>query len=258
MSKKIKLFQNVSAIILISLFTSACSHNGVKADAKSVANKDTYPDTYEGINRKIYGFNATVDGLILKPAAMAYKAAAPAFVEKGIGNFFSNLDDVGNAINNGLQFKFADALSDTERFVFNSTLGFAGLVDVASSAGLKKHDEDFGQTLAKWGVGSGPYVMLPFLGPSSVRDGFGKLTIDRATDPANYTDANIEMFITETLKKRSDLFSREAVLDDLSDDKYNAVKGIWIENRKFLVNDGKVDKNSESDLIDELESLDDI
>lgn len=250
--------QKLSAIFVLTLLTSACSNGGVNSDVTSVKKQDTYPDTYESINRKIYGFNTTVDGLLLKPAAMAYKAAAPAFVEKGIGNFFSNLDDVGNAINNGLQGKFADAGSDTERFIFNSTLGFAGLVDIASAAGLEKHDEDFGQTLAKWGVGSGPYVMLPFLGPSSVRDGFGKLSVDRFTDPANYSDANIELFITETLKKRSDLFSRESALDDLSDDKYSAIKGLWIDNRKFLVNDGKVDEKSGSDLIDELESLDDI
>lgn len=258
MIHKISLMQKFCAVLVLALLTSACSNNSVSSGAKSVNNKDTYPDTYEGFNRKIYGFNATVDGLLLKPAAMAYKAAAPAFVEKGIGNFFSNLDDVGNAINNGLQMKFADAANDTERFIFNSTLGFAGLVDVASAAGLEKHDEDFGQTLAKWGVGSGPYVMLPFLGPSSARDGFGKLTVDRFTDPANYSDANIEMFITETLKKRSDLFAQEGVLKDLSDDKYSAIKGIWVENRKFLVNDGKVDEDSGSDLIDELESLDDI
>jgi len=250
---KMNLIKKIIAVFVVTLFTSACSNHSANTETGSVKNQDTYPDSFEGFNRKVFAFNDTIDGLLLKPAATAYKAITP-----DLGNFLANFDDVGNVINNGLQMKFSDAASDTSRILINSTVGFAGLVDVASATGIEKHDEDFGQTLAKWGVGSGPYVMLPFLGPSSVRDGFGKLTIDRATDPANYSDANIEMFIVETLKKRSDLFAQESVLKDLSDDKYSAIKGIWVENRKFLVNDGKVDEDSGSDLIDELESLDDI
>jgi len=254
MTHKKNSIQTISAILFLSLFTSACSNTDINSghtDAKSV-------DKFEGLNRKIYAFNSGLDAVILKPAAKVYKAITPKPVDTTIGNFFSNLDDVGNIINNGLQGKFAAAGSDLERFVFNSTLGFGGLVDVASSVGLKKNDEDFGQTLAKWGVKSGPYVMLPFLGPSTVRDGFGRFTVDRATDPTTYSDANIELFIVDTVKTRSDLFSREEVLSDLSNDKYSAIRDVWIQNRNFLVNDGVSEGNSDSDLIDELESLDGI
>ena len=250
--------QKLSVIFVLAFLTSACSNNRVNSDANSVKSQDTYPDTFESINRKVFGFNNTLDGLLLKPAARAYKAVTPNSIDQNIGSFLSNLDDVGNVINNTLQFKFADAGSDIQRLIINSTLGFGGIADIASAMGLEKHDEDFGQTLAKWGVSSGPYVMLPLLGPSSVRDGIAKLSVDRVTDPANYSDINTELLVIETLKKRSDLFSREAVLNDLSDDKYSAIRGLWTDNRKFLINDGKIEEQSESDMIDELESLDDI
>lgn len=238
-----------SIISFIFIFLTACSNSN-----NSVSG--TTSDTYENINRKVFSFNEGVDHLLLKPVAKAYKLVTPKFVDKSIGNFFSNLDDVGNAINNTLQGKFADAASDTERFVFNSTLGFAGLVDIASATGLKKHDEDFGQTLAKWGVKSGPYVMLPFLGPSTVRDAAAKVSIDRFTDPAQYSDESISLLVLDTVKTRADLFAQEEIIKDLSDDKYSALRDVWLQNRMFLIRDGKVDESAESDLIDELESLD--
>jgi len=251
------IFRNsVYIFTSIFLFTTltACSHH--KTGSKLDTSVTTTPDTYEKINRKVFAFNEGVDHLVLKPAAMAYKAVTPKFVDKSIGNFFSNLDDVGNAINNLLQFKVKDAITDTERFVFNSTFGLAGLVDIASATGLEKHNEDFGQTLAKWGVKSGPYLVLPFFGPSTIRDGGAKLTVDRVTDPAFYSDEGAPLFVLETLKKRSDLFSEEEFLKTLSDDKYIALRDIWLQNRTALIRDGEADEEAGSDLIDELESLD--
>ena len=249
----------LSTILSVLLLLSACSNSnnntGANVVSSSQNNKKTV-DTFESVNRKIFSFNQGVDNLLLKPTAKVYKAVTPEFVDKSIGNFFSNLGDVGNAINNTLQGKFSDAASDTERFVFNSTFGFAGLVDVASATGIQKHDEDFGQTLAKWGVKSGPYVMLPFLGPSTVRDAAAKISVDRYTDPAHYSDENIALFIVETVKKRSDFFAEEEILNGLSTDKYSALRDIWLQNRKFLIRNGKADDSAASDLIDELESLD--
>jgi len=239
----------VSIISFVFLFATACSNS--KSDLATSSQ-----DTYENINRKIFSFNEGVDHLFLKPIAQAYKLVTPEFADKSIGNFFSNLDDIGNAINNTLQGKFKDAASDTERFVFNSTFGFAGLVDIASATGLQKHDEDFGQTLAKWGVQSGPYVMLPFLGPSTVRDAAARISIDRITDPAGYSDEKNSLFVLDTINKRSDLFAEEEVIKGLSDDKYSALRDLWLQNRMFLIRDGQVDESAESDLIDELESLD--
>ncbi len=244
-----------SANISILLLLTACSNTNNNVTSSSQNNKQTL-DTYENINRKVFSFNEGVDNLFLKPTAKAYKAVTPKFIDTSIGNFFSNLGDVGNAINNTLQGKFSDAASDTERFVFNSTFGFAGLIDIASAAGLQKHDEDFGQTLAKWGVKSGPYVMLPFLGPSTIRDASAKVSVDRYTDPAHYSDENIALFVVKTIKKRSDIFAEEEVVNSLSDDKYSALRDVWLQNRQFLIRDGKADESADSDLIDELESLD--
>ena len=255
-SRKSPLYK-ISTVLFVLLLLSACSNSSNSTNinvASSSQNKTA--DTFESVNRKIFSFNEGIDNLLLKPTAKAYKAVTPKFVDTSIGNFFSNLGDVGNAINNTLQGKFVDAASDTERFVFNSILGFAGLVDIASAAGIEKHDEDFGQTLAKWGVKSGPYVMLPLLGPSTVRDATAKLSVDRFTDPAHYSDENIALTIAEIVKKRSDFFAQEEVVKGLSDDTYSALRDIWLQNRNFLIRDGKTEQSKASDLIDELESLD--
>lgn len=251
-------FYKLSTILSVLLLISACSNSNQNKDADlaSSTKSATTPDSFIKVNRKIYAFNKGIDNILLKPVAKAYKAVTPKFVDTGIGNFFGNLGDVGNAINNTLQGKFGDAASDTERFIFNSTFGFAGLVDIASAAGIEKHDEDFGQTLAKWGVKSGPYVMLPFLGPSTIRDASAKVTVDRYTDPAHYSDENIALFVTEIVKKRSDFFAEEEAFKGLSNDEYSALRDVWLQNREFKIRDGKADKEAGSDLIDQLEMLD--
>ncbi len=127
-------------------------------------------DPYESYNRAMFNFNDTVDTYALKPVATAYKNVTPSFVQTGVNNFFGNLSDAWSAVNNLLQGKGQDGMSDVARFALNSTLGIVGLFDIASEAGLPKHKEDFGQTLGVWGVESGPYLVLPLLGPSTVRD----------------------------------------------------------------------------------------
>ncbi|HEX7987439.1 MAG TPA: VacJ family lipoprotein, partial [Duganella sp.] len=127
-------------------------------------------DPYESYNRAMFSFNDKVDTYALKPVATVYRDVTPSFVQTGVGNFFGNLGDAWTAVNNLLQGKGEAGMTDVTRFALNSTLGILGLFDIASEAGLQKHKEDFGQTLGTWGVSSGPYLMLPLLGPSTVRD----------------------------------------------------------------------------------------
>ncbi len=253
--------------LFVVMSLTACSQNKTTQSGGSIASNDGVTseesatrnvDSLEKFNRSIYSFNVSLDKYFLKPIAKGYKAVTPEFIDTSVTNFFSNLGDVGNAVNNLLQFKVDDAINDTERFVVNSTFGFAGLLDVASAAGLEKHDEDFGQTLARWGVGSGPYVMLPFLGPSTVRDAGAKFTVDRLTDVTNYSDDSLYYFALDVLDGRADLLNEEKAFENLSDDQYIAIRDAWLQRRDYLITDGKSSKDSASDLIDQLESLDDL
>ncbi len=251
----------ISAALFALMLLTACSNissvqnNGSNSFDQSNQNDTVTRDSLEKYNRYVFIFNAGLDNLFFKSAAMAYKAVTPRFVDNSTRNFFRNLDDVSNAINNLLQLKVDDAINDTERFVFNSTFGMVGLFDVASEAGLEKHEEDFGQTLAHWGVGSGSYVMLPFLGPSTVRDAIAKLSVDRFTNPTYYSDEDFSFFIVERLNKRAGFLKQEGAFKELSDDQYSALRDAWLQRRDYLIRDGKDDQNSSSDLIDELESL---
>lgn len=261
-----KITQNVFLSLILLMSLTACSQNktqanGVESSSAGVtsdANNSSNIDSFEKFNRSIYSFNVGLDKHFLKPVAKGYKAVTPDFVDTSVTNIFSNLGDVGNAINNLLQFKVSDAINDTERFVFNSTFGFAGLLDVASAAGLEKHNEDFGQTLARWGVGSGPYVMLPFFGPSTIRDAGAKFTVDRVTDLTNYSDESLYYMALELIDKRADLLNEERAFENISNDQYIAIRDAWLQRRDYLITDGKSSKNSASDLIDRLESLDDL
>lgn len=254
--KKRSLYE-FCAVLSFLLLLTGCSNSNVKTDSKvaSTNQKTKNIDPYQNFNRKVYAFNIGVDKLLLKPVAKAYKVIAPKAVDDSIGNVFANLGDVGNTINNVLQGKFSHAANDAGRFLVNSTIGLAGLIDIASPSGFDKHDEDFGQTLAKWGMKSGPYVMLPLLGPSTIRDASAKLTVDRFTDPAHYHNESIALTGLKVIKKRTDFFAEEEILKDLSNDQYSALRDIWLQNRKFLIRDGKTDKSAASDLINELESL---
>src|SRR5450830_1572514 len=152
----------------------------LSACASTTANNPA--DPFEGYNRAMFKFNDTVDTYALKPAATAYKKVLPTFVQTGVSNFFGNLADAWTGVNNLLQGKGRDGVSDIGRVALNTTVGLLGLFDVASEAGLRKHNEDFGQTLGVWGVPSGPYLMLPLLGPSTIRD-TAALPADMWADP---------------------------------------------------------------------------
>ena len=254
-----KITTKGTLFLTLSLFLVACSQSKYPNSASEVGSDTSASniDRFEGANRRIYKFNGGLDKYLVKPVATAYKKITPGVVDTGVTNFFSNLGDVGNAVNNLLQFKPGPALIDTNRVLFNSTIGLGGLIDVASALGMEKHDEDFGQTLAHWGVKSGPYVVLPFLGPSTVRDATAKLTVDNLTNPTHYHDESLAFFALKKLDQRADILADEEALKGLSDDKYSALRDLWLQHRTSLIRDGKVDEKEQSDLIDELESLDD-
>lgn len=218
-------------LIASTLFLTACA---------TTQQSNGTNDPLEGYNRFMYSFNDTVDKAVTKPVAQGYDAVMPDPVSKGVSNFFSNLDDVTVIINDVLQFKFSQALSDTGRFLMNSTVGIAGLMDIASDHGLEKHNEDFGQTLGYWGVEPGAYVVLPFFGPRNVRDTFG-LVGDYYTDPLTYVEgpgARNAFHITQIIDNRANLLSAEKVLDEAALDEYSYVRDAYLQQRLNLVYDG--------------------
>lgn len=195
------------------------------------------PDPWESFNRKIYRFNDAADRYFLTPVAKSYQWITPDIVEKGVSNVFSNILDINTVLNDLLQLKFGQALSDTGRFVLNTTVGLVGVFDVASPLGLEKHNEDFGQTLGYWGVGSGPYIVIPLLGPSDLRDGFGTL-IDSQTSIIGEVDhipTRNQLYALRTIDTRASLFAAEELL---SGDKYTFLRDAYLQRREFLVNDG--------------------
>lgn len=199
-------------------------------------------DPWEGFNRKVFRFNDKVDRYAFKPVAKGYRAITPQPVDDGVTNFFSNLDDVLVTVNAGLQGKFKQAGQDLARFGINSTLGVAGLFDVASRFGLPKHDEDFGQTLGVWGVPQGAYVVLPFLGPSTLRDIPGKV-VDSAASPKRQLwnmDTVVALNALELIDWRADLLSQERTLDEAADP-YTILREIYLQRRDFLIKDGQVE-----------------
>ncbi|PCJ27528.1 MAG: hypothetical protein COA96_03240 [SAR86 cluster bacterium] len=207
----------------------------------SPAHAATDNDPFENVNRVTYKFNQVLDGVVVKPLARTYRNLTPGAVRKGIRNFFGNLDDVRTIFNEVLQLKLGRAASDIGRVAINSTLGLGGLVEVARPVfNLEKHNEDFGQTLASWNVKSGPYLVIPFFGPSTLRDS-GGLILDSQIHPI----PNIEHTETRNTLLASDVIVfREAILefDELVfGDEYLFVREWYLQHREYLNNDGSVE-----------------
>lgn len=197
-------------------------------------------DPFESLNRGVYRFNDRLDRAVLRPTARAYRRVLPQFVRTSVGNFFSNINDVRVVLNNTLQGKFTTAYADFGRIAINSTLGLGGLFDVASEAGIEKHQEDFGQTLGWYGIPDGPYLMLPLFGPSNARDtvGFG---VDWLTDPVNYVDpSGLQYGLSggRLINRRADLLDATDVLKTTLDP-YQFARDAYLQRRRNLVYDGK-------------------
>ena len=198
-------------------------------------------DPYESYNRSMFAFNETVDKYALKPMAEGYNFIMPSFASKGVSNFFSNVDDIVVFFNQLLQFKLTEAAATSARFVFNTTFGLLGLIDVATHMDLPKNNEDFGQTLANWGLDRGPYIVLPFIGPSTIRDTAGLAVDWTYFDPIFKRQTLNQSLVTLTIKYvdiRAGLLKATNILDDTVDDKYSYIRDAWLQRRQFLIYDG--------------------
>ena len=197
-------------------------------------------DPWRETNERLFRLNDYFDQLIVRPVAAGYTLFIPRVARQGIGNFFSNIDDINVLVNDLLQLKLDAALNDSGRLLVNSTLGLAGILDIASGFGLYKNEEDFGQTLGHWGVGSGPYVMLPVFGASNVRDSSG-LALDTLFNPIQYHDdelIRLTLFLVKETESRSGLLA----LDELiTGDRYLFVREAYVQRRDYLVADGLVE-----------------
>tara|TARA_B100000575_G_scaffold290796_1_gene295196 strand:- start:925 stop:1623 length:699 start_codon:yes stop_codon:yes gene_type:complete len=207
-------------------------------------------DPFENINRKTFEFNENLDEKILKPTAKFYSKFPPR-IKNGITNFFNNLEEVDTCVNQLLQGKPKKSANDLTRFIINSTVGLAGFIDVASKMGLERHEEDFGQTLAVWGVGEGPYVMLPGFGPSTLRDTLSMPVSSflSVTFHMTETDVNITLKSIDAIETRERLLDVESLL---SGDKYVFVKDAYIQSIQYEVKDGI---NVQDDFVDDMDDF---
>jgi phospholipid-binding lipoprotein MlaA len=207
-------------------------------------------DPLEPVNRGIYKFNDLADKGVLKPVASGYKFVTPTPVRAGINNFFNNLGTLVTTVNQLLQFKFKQASESAGRFVVNTTVGLLGFIDVASRAGINNYKEDFGQTLGHWGLGSGPYLMLPLLGPSNLRDAVGLMTDWMFFDPLGYVDhiptRNILLGI-KYIDKRADLLPGSDLLDEAALDPYAFMRDAYNQRRVNQISDGTATEQFEED-----------
>jgi phospholipid-binding lipoprotein MlaA len=196
-------------------------------------------DPFEKFNRQMFAFNDAVDRVALKPAATAYKQVLPTFVQTGVSNFFGNLSDLWTGVNNLLQGKGQDGMSDLTRFALNSTLGLAGVLDIGSEAGLHKHNEDFGQTLGAWGMPSGPYLMLPLLGPSTVRDA-AVIPLDIAADPWAYKEPvrwrNVGIAL-RAVDQRAAVLDASNLMEEAALDRYEFIRDGFLQRRMSRITD---------------------
>ena len=241
--------------LLLSSLVISITLAGCATTATTVADPN---DPWVGWNRGTQTFNDNLDKAILKPIAKGYQWITPEFVNEGVTNFFSNINDIGVFLNDLLQFKLTQSGMDGGRFLINTTAGVAGFIDVASMIDLPKHKEDFGQTLGYWGVPSGSYLVLPFFGPSSPRDAIG-LVGDALFNPLTYvsvfggaavnavTAGSRALDVTD---RRANLMTTEKIVDEGAVDRYDFIKNSYEQNRDYLIYDGNPPYENDPDLLD--------
>ncbi len=240
-----------SAVLLILSLVSLTLLSGC-------ASTNNPRDPLEPFNRAIYTVNDGLDKVIMKPVATVYKTILPQFVRTGVTNFFNNLSDILTALNNLLQGKLIDAASDVGRLAINSTVGLLGLVDVGTEIGLEKHREDFGQTLGRWGLGSGPYLQIPFFGPSSIRDGVGQF-VDFQLDPVrwiwrNHIATRNSLWGLYFVNLRANLLDSTKILDEAALDPYEFQRDAYLQRRRNLVYDGNPPPEKDDEDLPELKT----
>jgi len=229
-----------SRLIRCAFWVLAVAVSGGCATIPADSGKDSR-DPIESFNRQVFEFNDVVDRAILKPVAQAYQFVLPEPVRDCISNIFSNFREPSNAVNNLLQGKPVDAVSDTCRFVVNTTIGLAGCFDPARSMGLEKHNEDFGQTLGRWGIGTGPFLVVPILGPSTLRDAIGIYGAEPYLDPNFYIN-NVRLrnaiIGTRVINQRAELLQADDLISGAALDKYRFIRDGYLQRRRSLVYDG--------------------
>jgi len=238
MPRVILMFVMAILVVLIS---------SVPAPARAAG---SVSDPWESLNRKTFAFNEFLDRNFLKPAAKGYQAVTPEPVDTSVTNFFSNLREVPSFVNHLAQARPKDAAADAGRFILNTTVGVLGLFDVASKVGIEQKNSDFGLTLGRWGIGSGPYLVLPFLGPSTVRDAAGQ-TLDVFSYPVVYLEGPTEIPVRalEIIDGRADLLETEKLI---TGDRYTFLRNLYVQRRQFLLG-GKVAEPSFDDEFDDEE-----
>jgi phospholipid-binding lipoprotein MlaA len=197
-------------------------------------------DPWEGWNRRVFAFNDAIDGAVLRPVAEGYVRVVPSPVRQAVGNFFGNFGDAWSVVNHLLQAKWEGALTSLVRVTTNSVFGLGGLIDIATEAGIDRQSEDLGQTLGAWGVGPGPYVVLPLFGPSTLRDTAAWLP-DRYVSPNLLVDRDVAraaLTVTNVVDTRAGLLQATRMLDSIALDRYSFVRDAYLQRRLNLVYDG--------------------
>ena len=237
--------------IAAALLVSACASNPANEGSRSAA------DPWEPVNRPIHAFNQGVDKVLLRPIAKGYEVIFPSVIRQGVTNFSRNLTTPMVGINNLLQGKGEAALNDTGRFLQNSTFGVLGIFDLATLGGMDRNTEDFGQTLAVWGVPAGPYIEVPFLGPHTLRGLFGR-PLDVFADPlVHYDNSSVrdKLYVLRAIDVRQRLFAADALIED-SPDRYVTIRESYLQRRRFQIEDGEPPAQAEEfyeDLLEEEE-----
>lgn len=244
MGSDIKQHKGSLLLILGTVLLHGCATTEVEKVSPS--------DPYESFNRPVHNFNTKVDSFVAKPLADAYKFVTPNFFQTGVRNFFNNLQDVNVVLNDVLQAKFEQSFSDLGRLSMNTTLGLMGVFDVASDVGLEKHNEDFGQTLAVWGMPQGNYLVLPFLGPTTMRELPGYV-VDTAANPASYVGVAMPLAGLGLLNARANAEGSLQFINEAALDPYVFTREAFLQWRNYQATDGKVDASKDvMDLEDEV------
>jgi phospholipid-binding lipoprotein MlaA len=228
----LRLWQRLAAIVMLAVLTGCAT--------TAPAGTSAQIDPWENWNRKVFTFNEKVDEAVLRPVAQTYRDVVPTPVRNGINNFLNNIYDVWSTANHFLQGKFQSGLEMGMRVLTNTILGAGGLMDPATEMGLTRRSEDFGQTLGRWGLGQGPFVVLPFLGPSTVRDTAG-LLVDRQTAPSTLPKSDSDSYAvlaTELINTRANLLSTGALVDQVALDKYAFIRDAYLSRRRDALYDG--------------------